>query len=81
MKKVFSRPLLIIILASITILSTSCATILGGRVSTCQRTKPTNGEPSRKVRVAAFIGDVCFGAVPLIVDFATNAIYKPCVKK
>jgi hypothetical protein len=69
------------VLASMTLFTTSCATILGGKVSECQRTKPTAGQPARKLRVVAFVADVLFGLVPVIVDFATNAIYKPCDKK
>jgi len=68
---------LFVLLVSITILSSSCATILGGKVSDYQRTKPTAGQPGRKLRVVAFVGDVCFGLVPVIVDFATGAIYRP----
>ncbi len=77
MKKNFTKTLLILFLASITICSTSCATILGGKVSEQQRTKPTAGQPTRKLRVVAFVADVCFGLVPVIIDFATCAIYRP----
>ena len=77
MRTLFTKTLLILCLASMTIFSTSCATILGGKVSDQQRTKPTAGKPARKLRVVAFVADVCFGLVPVIVDFATGAIYKP----
>ncbi|MEI6585872.1 MAG: hypothetical protein WCL56_07290 [Sediminibacterium sp.] len=76
MKKT-AKNLLVVLLATITLLSSSCATILGGKVSDYQRTKPTQGQPARKLRVVAFLGDVCFGLVPVIVDFATGAIYRP----
>ena len=60
---------------------TSCATIFGGRVTESQRTKPKEGEPSRKIRTFALLGDIIFfGGAGLIVDFATNAIYKPTDK-
>jgi len=60
---------------------TSCATIFGGRVTESQRTKPKDGEPSRKIRTFALLGDIIFfGGAGLIVDFATNAIYKPTDK-
>lgn len=65
------------LLVSMTLFGTSCATILGGKVSEQQRTKPTAGQPARKLRVVAFVADVCFGLVPVIVDFATGAIYRP----
>ena len=57
---------------------TSCATILGGQVSTCQKTKPAPGNPSREVRVVAMVADIFLFWPGLIVDFATGAIYKPC---
>ena len=60
----------------------SCATILGGRVSDCQRTKPNRGEPTRKIRVAALICDVVLtGVVGVGIDFLTGAVYKPCKTK
>jgi len=55
----------------------SCATILGGSVSECQRTKPLPGKPSREIRLGYLIADIVFSPV-WIVDFATSAIYKPC---
>jgi hypothetical protein len=76
MKKT-AKNLLVVLLATITLSSSSCATILGGKVSDYQRTKPAQGQPARKLRVVAFLGDVCFGLVPVIVDFATGAIYRP----
>ena len=76
MKKT-AKNLLVVLLATITLLSSSCATIFGGKVSDYQRTKPAQGQPARKLRVVAFLGDVCFGLVPVIVDFATGAIYRP----
>jgi len=61
---------------------TSCATIVGGEVSTYQRTKPVAGRPSREVKVVPLVCDVFFlGGVGLIVDFATGAIYKPVPAK
>jgi len=56
----------------------SCATILGGKVSSCQKTKPAPGNPSREVRVVAMVADIFLFWPGLIVDFATGAIYKPC---
>jgi len=76
MKKT-AKNLLVVLLATITLSSSSCATIFGGKVSDYQRTKPAQGQPARKLRVVAFLGDVCFGLVPVIVDFATGAIYRP----
>ncbi len=55
-----------------------CATVFGGSVSTCQRTKPADGEPQRKVRAVALIADCVLFLPGVIVDFATGAIYKPC---
>lgn len=60
---------------------TSCATVFGGKVSECQKTKPGAGEPSRQVRVGALIANILLFTPGLIVDFATGAAYKPCEKK
>jgi hypothetical protein len=62
--------------------SCSCASVFGGRIDSCQKRKPNGGEPVRQVRTVALIFDCVAGLVsfqaPLIIDFATNAIYKPC---
>ena len=66
-----------ILLIALALNMTSCATIFGGRVTESQRTKPKAGEPSRKIRTYALLGDIFFwGGAGLIVDFATNSIYK-----
>jgi hypothetical protein len=59
----------------------SCATVLGGTVTECQRTKPKAGQPSREIRAGALIADVFLGLIWVGVDFATGAIYKPCNNK
>jgi hypothetical protein len=56
----------------------SCATVFGGQVSECQRTKPAAGQPSRQIRAAALVCDIVLFWPGIIVDFATNAIYRPC---
>jgi hypothetical protein len=55
----------------------SCATVLGGRVTEYQRTKPAPGKPAREIRSAALIADVILFWPGAIIDFATGAIYKP----
>lgn len=65
----------VIALASVFFLS-SCATILAGKVTDYQKTKPAEGEPARPVRVVALVADLFF-LPALVVDFATSAIYKP----
>jgi hypothetical protein len=56
----------------------SCATVFGGQVSECQRTRPAVGQPTRPIRAVALIADVILFWPGTIVDFATGAIYKPC---
>lgn len=56
----------------------SCATVLGGPVTACQRTKPAPGQPARQVRAVALIADVLIFLPFAAIDFATGAIYKPC---
>jgi hypothetical protein len=58
----------------------SCATVFGGPVSACQRTKPAAGQPARAVRGGALVADILLFWPGVIVDFATGAIYKPCDK-
>lgn len=78
MKKRLSSSALVLALIGTTMIFSSCATVFGGSVSDCQRTKPSSGEPSRKVRAGALIADVLLFWPGAIVDFATGAIYKPC---
>jgi len=71
-KKLINTLTAIILISSLS----SCATVFGGRVTAAQRKKPAPGEPSRAIRPIALIGDILFWP-GLIVDFATNAIYRP----
>lgn len=71
----------VLCLIAATFYLSSCATVFGGRVSECQRTMPAKGEPSREVRSAALILDLLLFPPGIAVDYATGAIYKPCVKK
>jgi hypothetical protein len=72
------KSLIFIVLVIIVIGLPSCATVFGGPVSDCQRTKPAPGEPAREVRGGALIADILLFWPGAIVDFATGAIYKPC---
>jgi len=74
MRKVKIQLFAVLFLA-IMILS-SCATILGGKVTESQRTKPAPGQPQREVRAGFLILDILLFVPGLIVDFATGAIYK-----
>jgi hypothetical protein len=76
MKKL--KPVIFIVLITLVIVSSSCATVFGGQVSDCQRTKPAPGQPAREVRGGALIADILLFWPGAIVDFATGAIYKPC---
>jgi len=73
MKKM-CKLILISLTLSIMIFSSSCATILGGKITSCQ----TQKDSPKQVRVGYLIADIVLGLVPLVVDFITNAIYKPC---
>ncbi|MEN9382705.1 MAG: hypothetical protein RI940_1588 [Bacteroidota bacterium] len=72
------KKILTVILVAIMYLNvTSCATIVGGQVTTYQRTKPKAGEPQREIKMVPLLFDIFFwGGAGLIVDFATGAIYK-----
>jgi hypothetical protein len=54
-----------------------CATILGGPISEAQTRKPHPNQRKRDMRVGFFALDIICGVVPLFVDMATGAIYKP----
>jgi len=54
-----------------------CATILGGPITEQQTRKPHKNQRKRDMRVCFFAMDIIFGIVPLFVDMATGAIYKP----
>lgn len=55
----------------------SCATVLGGRVTEPQKTIPGPGEQQRPVRIGYLAADLLLCGPCVIVDFATGAIYKP----
>lgn len=77
MKKKLGIKFVILLVCAATVLP-SCATVFGGPVSSCQRTKPGTGEPTRPIRAVALIADIILFWPGTIVDFATGAIYKPC---
>jgi len=76
-KKIFN----LLAIVTVAIMMSSCATILGGEVSECQRTKPAEGQPARAIRGGALIADILLFWPGAIVDFATGAIYQPCYNK
>jgi hypothetical protein len=78
MRKSLQMFMLAATLTAITLSNSSCATVFGGEVTKCQKTKPAEGEPGRKVRAGALVADILLFWPGLIVDFATKAIYKPC---
>ena len=59
----------------------SCATLFGGQIGSCQRTKPVAGQPSRQIRGVALVLDILIFWPGLILDFANGSIYKPCPNK
>ncbi len=70
-----------LLLLSSVILLNSCATILGGRRTAYQVTKPQPGTPQREVRVVALVADLLIFWPAAVVDFATGAIYRPIPRK
>lgn len=77
MKRRILNVLAIIVIA---VTLSSCATVFGGTVSECQRTRPAAGQPARTIRAVALVADIILFWPGTIVDFATGAIYKPCGK-
>jgi len=68
------KPISVLLIA---ILFSSCATVLGGKITDHQKRKPLDGEPQRDVRVVALVADIILFWPFAVVDFATGAIYKP----
>jgi hypothetical protein len=68
------KPISILLIA---LLFSSCATVLGGKITDHQKRKPLDGEPQRDVRVVALVADIILFWPFAVVDFATGAIYKP----
>lgn len=64
--------------AALILSGTGCGTILGGKITDCQKTKPATGK--RQIRPVALVVDLACGGVPTLVDFLDGAIYKPCNK-
>lgn len=58
--------------------STSCATVWGGQLTSYQMTTPAPGFPRRELRVVPLMGNIFLtGGIGLIIDFSTDAIYRP----
>lgn len=66
------------ILCVISLCFQSCATLLGGRVDSCQTTRPAVGGKQREIRPAALIGDILLFPPGIAIDFISHAMYKPC---
>jgi len=65
----------LLILATIPLFMSSCATVFGGKITDYQKTKPAEG--SRDIRVGALVADILLFWPGTIIDFATGAIYQP----
>ncbi len=71
MKKLILSIAVIAVLLS----TTSCGTILGGKIGECQKTKSPKGQPGRQVRGWCLVFDGPWG---LIIDAITGGLYMPC---
>jgi len=74
MKKIIN----LIACVALTVSFSSCATVLGGKVTRCQRIQPPAGQPAREVRAGALIADLLLFPPGIFIDFMTCAIFKPC---
>ena len=74
MKKVFN----VMAIGAALFCLTSCATVFGGKVGTCQRTPPAPGQAMREIRTGALIADIFLFPPGIFIDFMTGAIFKPC---
>lgn len=65
----------VILIAAMLVVS-SCGTLTqAGKATASQQTKPSPGQPKRKVKTGAFVFGVVF-LPSLVVDFATFEIYR-----
>ena len=65
-------------IAFVTFSSTSCATVWGGQLTSYQMTRPLPGYPRRELQIAPLMGNIFLtGGIGLIIDFSTEAIYRP----
>ena len=67
------------LLMAVCILS-SCATVFGGKIDQCQKTKPVPGTPVRSLRVVPFVANIILFWPAVFIDLGTGAAYKPCKK-
>jgi hypothetical protein len=59
------------------ILCSSCGTVFGGKITTCQRVKPRRGQQARTIRPVVLVFDIII--LPgLIVDLIDGGLYTPC---
>lgn len=77
MKKIKCFSLVLVVAACM--FCSSCATVFGGSITECQRTRPGMNQPSRAIRPVALIADIFLFWPGLIIDFADCAIYQPCM--
>lgn len=66
-----------IFIVALMMATSSCATILGGQKTDHQANKPECGEPRRQVRVGFVVANLLLFPPGLLIDFATEKIYKP----
>jgi hypothetical protein len=76
------KKLIVPALGFIILLNSGCGTVFGGRISDCQKHRPTDGS-KRELRPAAMVFDIICPApgLSLLIDFCTGGIYRPCDKK
>lgn len=67
----------IILGLSVVIMLSSCATVLGGRLTKHQLTKPAKGAEKRRVRIVPIIFNLGMFPIGIGIDFLTGAAYKP----
>ena len=68
-----------VMLAGALLFNSGCATIFFGTSPDQHcKTTPAPGQPTREMHVGALVFDILFGLLPLVVDLADGAIYKPC---
>jgi hypothetical protein len=72
----------LLVMATTICLFSSCATLCGGKISDCQKTKPQPGQPKRVLRWYTVVPVPPFqwGPVGMLIDVLDGAAYRPCKK-
>lgn len=77
---------LLFLLLFYSMINQSCAALVNGEIQPSQKHRPKEGGPKRKLKVFPLVAGIIttpffgLGALSLVIDFSTKAIYQPTEK-